>query len=76
MVKTTHCFMSFILQMFEGETIVKIVAGNCFWIFFFSFVSGGCMNDVTILKVFLMYLSELKLNLLALKSPSLRNAVM
>lgn len=31
------------------------------------------MNDVTILKVFLMYLSELKL---ASKSPSLRNAVM
>lgn len=34
------------------------------------------MNDVTILKVFLLYLSELKLNLLASKSPSLRNAVM
>lgn len=54
---------------------------NCCWkfvfgFFFFSYVSGGCMSDVTILKVFLMYLSEFKLTLLASKSPSLRNAVM
>lgn len=54
MVKTIHtpCFISFILQMFEGETIMMS------WkLLDFFFFSGILMKDVTIQSVF-MYLSE------------------
>lgn len=66
-------FMSLILQMFEGETIMigwKLLLE--FFISFFRWFGERCYN----FKSVFTYLSEIKLVLVASKSPSLRNAVM